>query len=185
MKKINSYIGALLAITLLFSYTACEQDIDVEVFPPKDIDFTYQSESLHYVIGEEITFVNQSSLGSSWAWDFGDGNTSTEESPVHKYRVPGTYKVKLLVDEKYELEKSLMVSDIVPIISYASTDPVIVFNQSEVLFDVFVLNPEGLDVQYTWIFPEGTSGQGIEADLTSAEKSPKAMFGTLGSQVEA
>jgi PKD repeat protein len=32
---------------------------------------------------------------SSWAWDFGDGGTSTLQSPVHQYAASGTYTVSL------------------------------------------------------------------------------------------
>ncbi|WNJ17099.1 PKD domain-containing protein [Pontibacter sp. G13] len=31
----------------------------------------------------------------SWLWDFGDGNTSTQKSPVHQYASPGAYTVTL------------------------------------------------------------------------------------------
>ena len=34
----------------------------------------------------------------SWRWDFGDGNTSTEQHPIHQYAEPGTtYTVTLYV----------------------------------------------------------------------------------------
>lgn len=32
---------------------------------------------------------------TSWSWDFGDGNTSTEQNPVHTYAAEGTYTVTL------------------------------------------------------------------------------------------
>ncbi len=32
---------------------------------------------------------------STWAWNFGDGNTSTEQNPTHTYSNPGTYTVEL------------------------------------------------------------------------------------------
>ncbi len=35
----------------------------------------------------------------TWAWDFGDGATSTEKSPVHEYAAYGNYKVQLTVTD--------------------------------------------------------------------------------------
>ena len=32
---------------------------------------------------------------TSWLWDFGDGNTSTDQNPVHIYSTPGIYNVTL------------------------------------------------------------------------------------------
>lgn len=38
----------------------------------------------------------------TWVWDFGDGNLSTDQSPVHVYTQPGTYNVLLAVsDDQY------------------------------------------------------------------------------------
>jgi tripartite motif-containing protein 71 len=34
---------------------------------------------------------------TAWYWDFGDGYTSTEQNPVHIYRVQGMYTVSLTV----------------------------------------------------------------------------------------
>lgn len=34
---------------------------------------------------------------TSWTWDFGDGNTSTEQNPIHTYAEPGTYDIQLEV----------------------------------------------------------------------------------------
>ena len=42
-----------------------------------------------------IVFTNQSSGATSYEWDFGDGNTSSEINPTHSYQSPGTYTVKL------------------------------------------------------------------------------------------
>jgi PKD repeat protein len=32
---------------------------------------------------------------TSWLWDFGDGNTSTDQNPIHTYSAVGTYNVRL------------------------------------------------------------------------------------------
>ncbi len=34
---------------------------------------------------------------TSWQWDFGDGNTSTRRSPLHRYAVPGDFTVRLTI----------------------------------------------------------------------------------------
>ena len=33
---------------------------------------------------------------NSWLWDFGDGNTSTQQNPTHTYTATGTYDVQLI-----------------------------------------------------------------------------------------
>jgi peptidyl-prolyl cis-trans isomerase B (cyclophilin B) len=43
-----------------------------------------------------IVFQNTSEKAESFMWDFGDGKTSTEESPEHKYFLSGKYTVKLI-----------------------------------------------------------------------------------------
>jgi len=34
---------------------------------------------------------------ASWEWDFGDGNTSTEQNPTHTYTMDGVYTVRLQI----------------------------------------------------------------------------------------
>ncbi|KAF7775205.1 hypothetical protein PCIT_a1339 [Pseudoalteromonas citrea] len=43
---------------------------------------------------------------ASWAWDFGDGNTSSEQSPMHAYATAGTYQVMLTVTDAEGLTDS-------------------------------------------------------------------------------
>jgi len=53
---------------------------------------------------ENITFTDQStSFGtiSAWSWNFGDGNTSTLQNPVHQYTSTGNYTVSLTVIDEY------------------------------------------------------------------------------------
>ena len=40
---------------------------------------------------------NSTDIPQSWAWDFGDGNTSTIQNPTHTYSASGVYTVKLVV----------------------------------------------------------------------------------------
>lgn len=47
--------------------------------------------------GLPVTFTNQSTGGTSYLWNFGDGNTSTLAIPIHVYPSPGLYTVQLTV----------------------------------------------------------------------------------------
>ncbi|MDP2729048.1 MAG: DUF4349 domain-containing protein [Dehalococcoidales bacterium] len=53
--------------------------------------------------GEKIQFIIQQIAGGfppySYEWDFGDGETSTEASPVHNYKNAGSYTVSLTVTD--------------------------------------------------------------------------------------
>jgi PKD repeat protein len=48
------------------------------------------------VDGFDVTFTNTSQNTTSYLWDFGDGNTSTQTNPVHTYAVMDYYNVKLI-----------------------------------------------------------------------------------------
>jgi PKD repeat protein len=53
--------------------------------------------------GETVQFSDQSIDPDgeivAWAWDFGDGRTSSEQNPSHKYAKRGTYTVRLTVTD--------------------------------------------------------------------------------------
>ncbi len=48
--------------------------------------------------GESVQFSGYSSEDiTSWSWDFGDGNTSTQRDPIHTYQQVGVYTVSFTV----------------------------------------------------------------------------------------
>jgi len=55
------------------------------------------------MVNEDVQFTDESTDPEdklmSYLWDFGDGNTSTTESPVHKYQSEGTFNVTLTVTD--------------------------------------------------------------------------------------
>ncbi len=48
-----------------------------------------------YVAPTTVKFNNESKRAESYLWDFGDGNTSTEESPAHKFSISGNFTISL------------------------------------------------------------------------------------------
>jgi uncharacterized protein (TIGR02145 family) len=58
------------------------------------VDFTADNTDIS--LGNAVIFTDNSVLeATSWQWDFGDGNTSTEQNPTHTYTAEGTYTVIL------------------------------------------------------------------------------------------
>ena len=64
-------------------------------------DFTYVADD------RLVSFTNTSSDADSsalsYAWDFGDGQTSSEQNPQHQYAADGSYNVTLTVTDESEL----------------------------------------------------------------------------------
>jgi hypothetical protein len=72
----------LLSVFLLVLFCACKKD---DYTPKPDIVFDVA------VDGYKVSFKNQTTGGTSYKWDFGDGQTATEENPVHTYAGKGKY----------------------------------------------------------------------------------------------
>lgn len=45
----------------------------------------------------QFSGASQNGTAQSWAWDFGDGNTSSVQNPLHTYSRPGAYNVSLAI----------------------------------------------------------------------------------------
>ena len=72
----------------------------VEVYRMPLVEFRVEP-TLVMLPDDEIRLFNLSKYGSIYLWDFGDGNTSTEESPWHLYTSVGTYDVSLEVSTEH------------------------------------------------------------------------------------
>lgn len=55
----------------------------------------------------KVNFLNESTNGSSYKWDFGDGsNISTEINPTHFYTSKGRYKITLITENSFSKDTS-------------------------------------------------------------------------------
>lgn len=61
-----------------------------------------------YLRDVPLTTVNVSTNASSYYWDFGDGNTSTEFEPKHFYEHPGQYTITLIAENEYGCTDTLI-----------------------------------------------------------------------------
>lgn len=71
---------------------------------PPSAGFDIAQSSVDYL---EYTFTNTSTDGETYLWDFGDGNTSTDESPTHVYATHDVYTVTLEVTNAAGLSATL------------------------------------------------------------------------------
>lgn len=77
----------LFAAIIILFLTACDKDEPKTISPNFDIEnsccnFGFYVRTLNNTIGADYHF-----------WDFGDGNTSNEFEPFHKYKNPEAYKI--------------------------------------------------------------------------------------------
>lgn len=75
-------------------------------------------------LGSATSFTDQSTSAVSWAWDFGDGASSTNNSPTHLYPAAATYNVTLIVTNMFGCTDTIMNSIIVnpnPVSLYAAS----------------------------------------------------------------
>ena len=82
----------LIYVLLLYSAGTIMAQVQVAKKPVADF-------SADPVVGEARLNVDFTDLSknnpTSWLWDFGDGDTSTQQNPEHRYRDPGYYTVSL------------------------------------------------------------------------------------------
>jgi outer membrane protein assembly factor BamB len=92
---------------------------DVDVVSLKPIpDFSFAEAA------GTVTFTNNSKNADTYAWDFGDGTTSTEAAPKKTYTKNGTYTVKLTATGKggaVSASKSVVVAGVVVTMSINAT----------------------------------------------------------------
>lgn len=186
MKKIQYYLSLLLISG--FAFTACENDPKIENFESDKVAFTYKVEGDDYqyefFYGATISFTNTSSVSGSYTWDFGDNSPENQEaSPSHIYEQPGLYNVTLTIEGVGKRTSKILISDIVPLVSYTSSEEVPIIKSSEITIDVVVPNPKELEIKHKWKFPAGTISEDGSTLTESTEMNPgKLKFSNVGSQ---
>jgi PKD repeat protein len=77
------------------SYRNVDLNVSYSVVPP---GASFSGTPLNGIGPMSVHFTDYSTGSvASWHWDFGDGTTSTEQNPVHRYRTAGNFSVSLTV----------------------------------------------------------------------------------------
>lgn len=88
----NVKVMISVVILALFIASSCEKPKDEQ--KPK-ADFNYSPKNPK--VNQQIEFMSTSENAVSYAWNFGDDKTSTEQNPTHIFETEGSYNVTLKV----------------------------------------------------------------------------------------
>ncbi|MDP1614825.1 MAG: PKD domain-containing protein, partial [Methylococcales bacterium] len=153
------------------------------VCPKPAANFSYAPTIVY--VNVEVGFTDSSMPGEgativTWAWNFGDGATSTLKNPKHTYTTAGSVTAKLVVknscgETSFEASKNITVNPPVctkPAASFSSS-PIDVYVGTEVTFTDTSTAVDGFAItKWLWTFGDGS---------TSASQSPKHTYTTEGS----
>lgn len=88
MKNKTIYYGLVFSLMMILFASSCTKEPIRPTFP-------LSAEIFHSIDDKKVAFTALTHSATSWSWDFGDGNTSTEQNPVHTYESGGYYVAKL------------------------------------------------------------------------------------------
>lgn len=188
---------------LFVSTAGCQGSMLIEqvAYSENSTDFTFtflscsdpggggeDCEAMFYYYPEEnsqytIQFMDASSgYPDSWSWDFGDGNSSTEQNPIHAYNDEGEYNVNLTIssdslDCTSTIDMLVLVGDsiwfppdscVAMFYAYPNQEDFLTMN----FVDMSIGNGNTPPDNWFWSFGDGTS---------SSEQNPTHIFASEGS----
>lgn len=125
------------------------------------------------VVPLTVQFTDSSSgVVTSWQWDFGDGQSSTEANPKHIYETPDSFTVLLTVtgpggSDTLIKEDYIIVAEPTPVANFTAD-----ISSGEVPLTVqFMDSSNGIITSWQWDFGDGQS---------SAKKNPLHIYQTVG-----
>jgi len=117
-----------------------------------------------------ISFINLSTNADRYDWDFGDGRTSTLESPEMTFNTPGTFDITLTARDIASSKSDVIVKQLI----ISPPDPVADFTMSgtTVTPATISFNNNSINAdRYQWDFGDGR---------TSIQENPVMAFNTYG-----
>jgi gliding motility-associated-like protein len=102
-----------------------------------------------------FTFNNNSVGASAYLWNFGDGNTSTDQVPTHSYATAGNYTTKLMVTNNYGCADST--SDVTNVLALPTPAFIAPAAQCILNNNFSFTNTSNGGSTYLWNFGDGAS----------------------------
>ena len=138
-----------------YGYDLSTQTDLVTVLAPPAASFTQNVTEGNAPLAVAFTDASTGNV-TAWAWDFGDGNTSTDRNPTHTYAAPGTYSVTLNASNAYgyDLSAATAISVLDPPVANFSANATVIPVGGTVLFtDASTGDVTG----WSWSFGDGAT----------------------------
>jgi len=101
MKRSTIFLNLIFILIGILLLDACK---DGELMPEASTIANFEYEATNNLTAPTtVKFTNKSILATSYLWEFGNGETSTEMEPEISYTEPGTYTVALTVGASNEV----------------------------------------------------------------------------------
>lgn len=111
--------------------------------------------------GNSVSLIDQSNINSgtiaSWAWDFGNGNTSNQQNPSVLYNAEGTYPISLTITSDAGCQNSIQQSQIIwarPTASFTNTN--VCFGNPVDITGTSTIS-DGSALNYAWSLNDGST----------------------------
>ncbi|HEU4902471.1 MAG TPA: PKD domain-containing protein, partial [Flavisolibacter sp.] len=120
-----------------------------------------------------VTFIDSTTSNeriTQYNWTFGDGNSSTQQNPVHFYQQPGNYSVTLIAKTSAACSDTLTLNNLVKVVQSPAVgilgDTVLCMNGS-LRHEGLFLRQDTSAVNWFWQFPNGASPIGMNPPVQS------------------
>lgn len=161
-------------VRLVNTYTYCSDSASktIKVFPRPVSAFT-GANTFQCKPPLTVNFTDASTSAVSWQWNFGDGNTSTQQSPSHTYNAYGNYTVTLIVTNANGCTDTLSQPSFVRIQKPLISFPTLPLNGCVPYTTTLSSNVNTPDnvTSYLWDFGDGN---------TSIQTTPTHIYSTQG-----
>lgn len=147
----TGYMSVLLVVT----NSGCRDSLRIDSFiriKPPIARYDFQTDCSNRFL---FQFIDSSIGATSWHWDFGDGTTSTQQSPAHTFPAYGTYNVTLTVSNdtcSHSFTRQIVVLDESP--DFHATNPS--GCKSYTVHFVANVASQANIAQYLWDFGDGS-----------------------------
>ena len=173
----NSYTTPPLTANTMYYLAVCpgfyRDSVEVIITPPPVASFTATTNCFN-----NATLFSDLSTGApvQWSWNFGDGNTSTQQNPSHTYNSAGTYTASLIVTNSSGCTDTFSLAVLVnplPVTSFSSTT--VCVGNSTCFTDLSSI-PSGNINSWSWNFSDPNSGPSNISNI----QNPCHIFSTSG-----